>query len=191
MLPVYSPTEDWANPTGTKPATVTSVPNSMGAAVAVQACDAARTRSQPCSILTIIISIEIMASSTSRPSAMISAPNVIRSRLIPAIFIIRKVRPSVTGMAMPTTSPARKPIARMLTAITTAIATRNLIWNRLTALAMALAWLVNCTMLMPNGSFVRSFSMKFCRRSPTFRPFSPFCITTPRMTLSWLPARIK
>ena len=43
-----------------------------------QAKVAARARSQPCSIFTTIISMAMMASSTSRPSAMMSAPSVMR-----------------------------------------------------------------------------------------------------------------
>jgi len=78
MPPAYSPTEELAKPIGRKPAAVTSVPVSIGKAVDSQAKDAARTRSQPCSILTTIISTAMMASSTRRPSAMISAPSVIR-----------------------------------------------------------------------------------------------------------------
>ena len=125
ILPAYSPTPDCAKPIGTKPDTVTSVPNNIGAAVTFQACAAALSLDHPCSILTIIISMEMMASSTNRPSEMINAPSVIRSRLMPVIFISRKVNPSVIGMAMPTTRPARKPMARMLTAITTATAAKN------------------------------------------------------------------
>ena len=37
MLPVYSPAEDRAKPLGMKPTAVTSVPESMGAAVWLQA----------------------------------------------------------------------------------------------------------------------------------------------------------
>ena len=66
-----------------KPAAVTSVPVSIGKAVEVQAKEAARSRSQPCSSFTTIISIAMIASSTSRPSAMISAPSVTRWRSRP------------------------------------------------------------------------------------------------------------
>ena len=49
-------TAELAKPIGRKPAAVTSVPVSIGNAVDSQANDAARTRSQPCSIFTTIIS---------------------------------------------------------------------------------------------------------------------------------------
>ena len=64
MPPAYSPTDELAKPMGRKPAAVTSVPVSIGKAVDSQANDAARTRSQPCSIFTTIISTAMMASST-------------------------------------------------------------------------------------------------------------------------------
>ena len=83
MPPVYSPVAELARPIGMKPAAVTSVPVSIGNAVEVQAKDAARSRSQPCSSFTTIISTAMIASSTSRPSAMISAPSVTRCRSRP------------------------------------------------------------------------------------------------------------
>src|ERR1700738_21996 len=83
MPPAYSPALDLAKPTGKNPAAVTSVPVSIGNAVDVQAKVAARARSHPCSIFTTIISIAMMASSTSKPSAMMSAPSVMRWRARP------------------------------------------------------------------------------------------------------------
>ena len=74
MPPAYSATAEAAKPTGMKPAAVTSVPVSIGKAVMSQAAAAALIRSQPCSIFTTIISMAMIASSTSSPSAMISAP---------------------------------------------------------------------------------------------------------------------
>ena len=68
-----------------------------------------------------------------------SAPSVTRSRLMPISIMSKKVMPSVSGTAIPTTRPARQPMASMLTTITTATATRNLTWNRLTAPEMASA----------------------------------------------------
>lgn len=72
---VYSPVDDCAVAIGRKPATVTSVPESMGNAVELKANEAAFIRSQPCSILDDIISTAIIASSTNKPSANINAPS--------------------------------------------------------------------------------------------------------------------
>src|SRR5262249_41282191 len=56
-------------------------------AVEVQAKVAARARSQPCSIFTTIISMAMIASSTSNPSAMMRAPSVMRWRSRPVAYI--------------------------------------------------------------------------------------------------------
>src|SRR5882757_7191244 len=63
-----------------RPITVTSVPASIGAAVWLHAYPAARTRSHPSSILTTMISMEMIASSTKSPRPRISAPSVMRSK---------------------------------------------------------------------------------------------------------------
>lgn len=78
IAPVYSPTPELAKPMGRNPAAVTSVPVSIGKAVASQAAAAALVRSQPCSSRTTIVSRAMMASSTSRPRAMMSAPSEMR-----------------------------------------------------------------------------------------------------------------
>ena len=77
---VYSPVPDCAVAIGRKPAAVTSVPVNIGNAVLEYAKLAALRRSRPCSIFTAIISTAMMASSTSRPSARISAPSEILCR---------------------------------------------------------------------------------------------------------------
>ena len=109
MLPAYSPAVERAMPTGRKPTAVTSVPVSMGNAVESQAKAAARMRLQPCSILTTIISTAMIASSTSRPSAMMREPSVIRSRLSPATFMTTKTTASTSGTDVATTRPERHP----------------------------------------------------------------------------------
>ena len=115
MPPAYSPTDELAKPIGRNPAAVTSVPVSIGKAVESQANDAARTRSQPCSIFTTIISTAMMASSTSRPSAMIRAPSVIRCRSMPIAFMTMNTIASTSGTDKATTMPVRQPSARKLT----------------------------------------------------------------------------
>src|SRR5882762_9307873 len=115
MPPAYSPTAELAKPIGRKPAAVTSVPVSIGNAVDSQAKDAARTRSQPCSIFTTIISTAMMASSTNSPSAMISAPSVIRCRSSDIAFMTTKTIASTSGTDAATTIPVRQPSATKLT----------------------------------------------------------------------------
>ena len=102
-----------------------SVPVSIGNAVESQANDAAFSRSNPCSIFTIIISTAMIASSTSRPSAMISAPSVMRCRSMPIRFMTTKTIASTSGTEVATTMPVRQPSDRKLTASTMASASRN------------------------------------------------------------------
>src|SRR6266481_2122700 len=138
MPPAYSPTAELAKPIGRKPAAVTSVPVSIGNAVDSQANDAARTRSQPCSIFTTIISTAIMASSTNRPSAIISAPSVMRCRSIDIAFMTMKTIASTSGTDIATTIPVRQPSATKETNSTIASASMKECTNSLTACSTTL-----------------------------------------------------
>src|SRR6202165_385419 len=131
--PQYSPTAELAKPIGRKPAAVTSVPVSIGKAVDSQAKDAARMRSQPCSIFTTIISTAMMASSTNRPSAMISAPSVMRCRSSDIAFMTMKTIASTNGTDAATTMPVRQPNATKETNSTIANASMKECRNSLTA----------------------------------------------------------
>ena len=64
--------------------------------------------SQPDSIFTIIISSAMIASSTSRPSAMISEPSETRSEFQPVASIMIATAPSTSGTDIATTMPARR-----------------------------------------------------------------------------------
>ena len=134
--PAYSPATEREHPTGRNPAAVTSVPDSIGKAVEVQAKVAARTRSQPSSIFTTIISIAMIASSTSSPSARINEPSVMRSKSLPVADIRMNTAASVSGTAAATTMPTRHPMLRKQTSITTPSATKNLTMNSSTAARM-------------------------------------------------------
>ena len=71
-----------------KPAAVTKVPVSIGKAVEFQAWLAASMRPAPASSFTSMLSMAMIASSTSSPSDRISAPSEMRCRSIPAIFMM-------------------------------------------------------------------------------------------------------
>ena len=129
MPPAYSPALDLAKPTGRKPAAVTKVPVSIGNAVEVQAKVAARARSQPCSIFTTIISMVMIASSTKRPSAIMSAPSVMRCRTRPPAYITRSTIAKTSGTDSATTIPVRQPSERKLTASTMTSASANVSTN--------------------------------------------------------------
>ena len=106
----------------TTPVTVTRVPVSMGKAVEVYAKVAALKRLKPSSSFRIIISTAIMASSTSRPRAITSAPSEMRCRLMPSMPMTTNVIASTNGMHTATTTPGRSPRLTKLTSntITTA-----------------------------------------------------------------------
>src|ERR1700712_546664 len=122
---VNSPAELALRPTGMKPATVTNVPVNMGNAVVVYTAVAALVRVSPASSLATIISTAIMASSTNRPSAMISAPREMRCIEMPRYCITLKVIASTIGIASATTKPARRPKLTKLTASTITTASNS------------------------------------------------------------------
>ncbi len=153
---VYSPALDLASPTGRKPAAVISVPVSMGKAVAVKAKVAARVRSQPSSSLSTIISTAMIASSTSRPSAMINAPSEMRCRSMPSAYIARKVIARTSGIDSATTMPVRQPSERKLTASTMAIASARLLVNSWIDSCTTSGWLETAWISTPTGMAART-----------------------------------
>ena len=129
----YSPALDAAKPTGINPAIITRVPVSIGNAVVVNARVAACRRESPASRRETMVSTVIMASSTSRPSAIISAPSEMRCRPIPASIIPAKVMARTSGIAAATTSPARSPRETNETARTITTASVRTLIKPLTA----------------------------------------------------------
>ena len=75
---VYSPAELAAKPTGMKPAIVTSVPASIAIAWVRYAKVAASILLAPSASRVSVASVVVIASSTSKASAMMSAPSDIR-----------------------------------------------------------------------------------------------------------------
>ena len=153
MERVYSPVEEAAVAIGKKPATVTSVPVSMGMAVELKANEAALTRSQPCSILDDIISTAIIASSTSKPSANINAPSEILCRPMSYKCMTKNVLASTTGMEIATTMPVRKPSESKLTPSTMISASINDSTKSLTECATILGCEVTVSNFRPIGKF--------------------------------------
>ncbi len=94
----------------------------------------------PSSIFTTITSMAMMASSTSSPSARISAPRVMRSKKRPVSSMMRKTTASVSGTAAATTMPTRQPRLSRLTSSTTPSAMTNLSMNSSMESVMFTAW---------------------------------------------------
>ncbi|MNZ55520.1 hypothetical protein D3C78_734490 [compost metagenome] len=81
----------------------------------------------------------MMASSTSRPSARISEPRVMRSKFLPVAAMTTKTIAKVNGTATATTTPTRQPMLTKLTSMTTSSATKNLTMNSSTEALMLTA----------------------------------------------------
>ena len=75
----------------------------------------------------------IIASSTSSPSAMISAPSEMRCKSIPKICMTMNTMASTSGIEVATTRPARRPRFRKLMTRTIAMASHSAFMNSLTA----------------------------------------------------------
>ena len=182
MPPAYSPLEDLAKPTGMKPAAVTSVPVSIGNAVEVQAKVAAFARSKPCSIFTTIISMAMMASSTSSPSARMSEPSDTRCRSMPKSSMATNTPASVNGTESATMMPVRKPSERKLTAITMPTATANLNRNSPIASSTTCGWLAMRVNSMPTGRSARIAFSATASALPRSITLAPLAMATPRAT---------
>jgi hypothetical protein len=90
-------------------------------------------------IFTTMLSMTMMASSTSRPNEMISAPSVMRSSARSVINMMTNTMARVSGTAAATTIPTRQPKLMRLTIITTLSATKNLSMNSSIASLMTAA----------------------------------------------------
>ncbi|MNQ79694.1 hypothetical protein D3C85_946460 [compost metagenome] len=136
-------------------------------------------RLYPSSIFTTIISMAMIASSTSRPSARIREPSVMRSKFFPEAAMITNTAASVSGTAAATTTPTRQPMLTKQTSITTSRATKNFTMNSSTAELMLTAWSVTLLRLMPSGkaSLIRATSPSSAL--PRSSPFQSSRITTP------------
>jgi hypothetical protein len=130
---VYSPAALLARPIGTKPAAETNEPVSMGKARVLYANVAAFSLSSPAARREVMTSTVVIASSTSRPNAMIRAPREMRWRSILAISMIGNTIASVSGIESATTAPARKPRLTKLTAMMMAIACHSEVMKSLMA----------------------------------------------------------
>ncbi len=185
---MYSPVLDFASTIGKKPETVTSVPVSIGNAVLVYAKAAARVRVQPCASFTAIISTEMMASSTSRPSASTSVPSETLCRPMPKRYITSEVTASTMGIVMTTTMPVRTPSETRLTSSTMPTASATASTKSSTECETALGMLDTSTSLRPSGSWARSCATRASSALPSRTTSPPGCIVRP-MPSTALPSK--
>jgi hypothetical protein len=186
---VYSPASDLASAIGRKPAAVISLPVGIGIAVSSYIAVAAARRSAPSSILRTTISTAMIASSTSRPKAMISAPSEILCRPMPVTYIARKVSASTSGIVSATTSPGRmstrsglvcRPRLTKETASTIATASISTRMNSLTLAATARGWSATLNISMPTGNCDCKRRSMAARSRPSAMMSPPLAIDTPK-----------
>jgi hypothetical protein len=159
-----------------------SVPVSIGNAVAVYACVAARKRSQPCSSFSAIISTAMIASSTSRPSAMMSAPSEMRCSSMSSRYMARKVSASTSGMHSATTKPVRMPSEKKLTTSTIATASKRLFLNSCTDSCTTRGWSDTAWTCTPTGRLACTRCTVACSCSPRRITSLPLRMLTARPT---------
>ena len=164
-----------------KPAAVTSVPVSIGKAVMSQAAPAARTRSQPASVFTTIISMAMIASSTRSPSAMISAPSVMRLRSIPISDITKKTIASTSGTDSATTMPVRSPSDRNETRSTIPSASAKDLTNSWIECSTTTGWSAILSTVSPTGrsASIAAIAASSACPSAMMLPFSTIETPTP------------
>lgn len=141
----------------------------------------------------------MMASSTSKPRAMINAPSEILCRSMENTFMNKKVIASTSGMVSATTSPGRiskrngfvcRPNATKLTASTISTASIRVWMNSLTDSVTARGWFDTWCSSMPTGSSLRMRCKVSSRPCPMSMMLPPFSIDTPRPITSWPLKRI-
>ena len=176
---VYSPVLEAAVAIGKNPAAAISVPVSIGNAVLSQANAAARMRSKPCSILIAIISTEMIASSTSRPSDNTSAPSEILCRPTPNSCMPANVIASTSGIDSATTSPVRQPSEKKLTNSTIATASLSTRTNSPTDSLTAAGWSETLRSSIPAGSVFCNAENLCSSALPSVRMSPPARIATP------------
>ena len=126
---VYSPAELAAKPIGTKPAMVTNDAGEHGKRQRLVGERRGLFLASPAASRVVMASIVVMASSTSRASAMISAPSEMRCRSMPTNSMTGNTIASVSGIDSATTAPARTPRLTKLTAMMIAIACHSEVMN--------------------------------------------------------------
>ena len=93
----------------------------------------------------------MMASSTSKPSAMMSAPSEMRCSSMPSAYITPKVIKSTSGIDSATTKPGRMPSEKKLTASTMTTASNRLFLNSCTDSSTTRGWSDTAWICTPTG----------------------------------------
>jgi hypothetical protein len=132
-----------------------------------------------------------MASSTSRPRAITSAPSEMRCRSMPKMLMARKVIASTSGIDSATTVPVRQPRLRKDTASTITIASPRVLTKRLSEVLTICGWSNTVCTSMPTGRSCFRRSMVVDRLSPSAITLPPLAITMPSPIASRPATRIR
>ena len=115
-----------------------------------------------------------MASSTNRPSAIISDPSEMRCSSILKKYMARKVIASTSGIDSATTMPVRQPRLTKLTPSTITTASSSDCINSLTELFTTRGWSDTGSILTPTGSSVLTWAISAFSVSPSLITSPPF-----------------
>ena len=130
-------------------------------------------------------SIVVIASSTSRVSAMISAPREMRWRSMPKTDISGKTMASVSGMDSATIEPARRPSAMKDTAMMIRIACQRLSVKSPIASSTVTDWSATRMGSMPMGRSARISAIAALMLRPSARMSPASRIATARPMAGW------
>ena len=122
----------------------------------------------------------MIASSTSRPRARISAPSEILWRPTSNIRIPKKVTASTSGIDSATTSPVRRPSEKKHTSSTITTASASDQTNSSIERRTESGWLATSVSSMPTGSWAWMRAIAALRLRPRAMMSPPLAIDTPR-----------
>ena len=151
---VYSPASDSARKIGRNATAVVNDEVRSGIRSSLAESTAARRRSFPAAICTMIDSVMTIALSTSMPSAMISAASDIWSSPMSRKLITRIPLTMAIGIRLATISPVRRPSVTSMTSVTIAMACSRLPTNSSILRSTASGWNWTRSNSMPMGKLL-------------------------------------
>ena len=167
-------------PIEAKARTAITVAPSSGIMFWLTTSEAALIRSIPRSIRTCMPSMMTIALSTSMPSAMISAPREIRSRMTPCICMKMKVPKIVRNRIPPMMAPLLIPMKIISTTNTIATASSRFTMKPLIEAVTASDCIEMASISMPRGVWAWSWLNFLAKPSPIVTTLPPETVEIPR-----------
>ena len=182
---VYSPVESCEVPIAANASTAITVAPNRGQAVCLTTSRAALRRSMPCWNRISMPSTMTIALSTSMPSAMISAPRDIRSRVTSCKLIKMKLPQIVRSRMKPMSRPLRSPMKNSSTTTTMTIAWRRLMTKPWIAVCTASDWTAMTPNCIPSGMSSTSSYILALSFSPISTTLPPEAVEMPMPMAGW------